>query len=261
MKKYQPFHQLSWNILFYIVIIYSTAIAQETPDEFNKVLEAHGGLDNWQAKGSLAYHVESMSAGKKNLEEYIINLHTRHEKIVGDNYEMGFDGKEYWQWVKDEKMDEKNPRFFTNLQFYFFAMPFVLADPGVNIESLGLKEVEGKPYHGFKATFDAGVGEAPEDQYILYVERESYQLTYLLYSVTFFNKERANSYSARAYKDWHEVDGLLVPKEIIRHKWDNENDRLGEEVGIVRYPFVEFKEEIPDEGTFSPPTQAKTEPK
>lgn len=244
-----------------IVVLMTTSSGQDMPMELQKAFEAHGGLDTWNAKNTLNYRIESSSGSRKNVEEYTINLKNRHERIKGSNYEMGFDGKQYWQLLKEEGIDEKNPRFFTNLQFYFFAMPFVVADPGVRYESLGIKEIGEEQYYGVKISFDPGTGEAPDDQYLLFLDKNSYQLKILLYSVTYFDKNRAERYSARYYKDWQKVDGIWVPKEVVRHDWDSENERLGEEKGIVRFPFVEFELSEPDEGIFTPPEQAKVEPK
>ena len=53
--------------------------------------------------------------------------------------------------------------------FYFYAMPFILADDGIIYEDVAALKFEGKSYPGIKISYESGVGESPEDEYILYL--------------------------------------------------------------------------------------------
>lgn len=217
------------------------------------VFDAHGGLDIWRSFRSLAFTLTTGSSS----EDFIVDLNNRYERIKGSNYEIGYNGDEYWQWLKDTSVTEKNPKFAINLQFYFFAMPFVLADPGVNSEDLGERTLNDKPYRVIKITYDAGIGVAPEDQYILYVDPATHRLEYLLYSVTFFNADNAEKYSALHYTEWQQKEGLLLPYKLLRYAWDAEKQQLGQARGEKIFSNVELGKESPPAQVFTKPEGAK----
>ena len=139
---------------------------KEIPAFFQKVLDAHGGLETWNKMNTLKFS----STRKEPTTNYSIDLKSRKETIEAEGkYTLGNDGETVWVSPSRDSFPGKNPRFMKNLTFYFVAIPFVLADDGVNLEDLGSKEVNGRKYNVIKATFGEGVGDASEDQYLLYV--------------------------------------------------------------------------------------------
>ncbi len=149
------------------------------------------------------------------------------------------------------------PKFYINLQFYFFALPFVLGDPGIEYEDLGKRAFEEKMYDVIKVTYKEGVGQASKDQYLLYLDPETHRLHLLLYSVTYFNAENASQYNAALYEDWQEVDGLWVPSKLTSHKWDAETEEIGEVRYIKTFRNIRFSLEAPAEQLFHKPAGAE----
>lgn len=233
----------------------SLSLTAQTP--LDKTFEAHGGLDTWKSYQGLSFDIEYPGKNGARTEHFQIDLNTRHERIQGSDYELGYDGENYWQWNKGEEKKNRNPKFMVNLQFYFFAFPFVMADPGVNLEALGKRTVGGKSYDVVKATFNSGVGVAPKDQYLLHLNPETHQLELLLYSVTYFNAENAENYNAVSYSDWQEVDGLMVPQQMSSYKWDKDNMKLGEKRSAKKIINVKFDSSKPDQAIFSMPAAAE----
>ncbi|MEL7530110.1 MAG: DUF6503 family protein [Bacteroidota bacterium] len=231
-------------------------ILEEMPREvsplLSPVLAAHGGIATWDGFGSLSF-VAQYSPERQ--ESFLLDLISRQERIVGSAYTMGYDGVNYWQVLEGETKP-KNPEFMINLQFYFFAMPFVLADEGVNISVLPNRTIAGQEYEVLKATFGDGVGVASKDQYLLMIDPASKQLTYLLYSVTYFDAGRAERYNAAHYAAWQTVNGLQVPKTMISYVWDAENETLGKERGRKEFREVSFTAERPDASIFARPAEA-----
>lgn len=235
----------------------STAAPLKGPKSLiEQSIEAHGGLDRWKSFGTLAFEMVSQRGDRTSEERSILNLYTRHERITGANYELGYDGKNYWQLLKEEGMKEKNPTFSINLQFYFFAMPFVLADEGVIEEHQGKKELDGKTYEVVKITFESGTGVASDDQYIVYLDPDTKRMEAMLYSVTYFNKENAEKYSALRYTEWQEVNGLSLPKTLTRHRWNEEEQSFGEENGVKHFVNVRLEAEVPAATVFAKPEGA-----
>jgi len=260
MKKLFP-------LLFAIIFIVSCAPAPESttdtkvvtqeakpthsiPAFYKKVLDAHGGLDRWKAQRSVSF---------KKGDTHLVDLNNRNEIIKKEGaYTLGFNGDEMWISPNRDSFPGKDPLFYRNLHFYFFALPFVLADPGVNLEEMGMKEINGKNYNVIKATFGNGVGDAPEDQYILYTDPESHRIELTNYSVTYFDKDNATKYNAMTYT-WQEVDGLVVPSSYAGYKWENES--LGEKRYEATFEMIAFSKENLPASTFKAPEGAWIEKK
>ena len=220
------------------------------PAFYKKVLDAHGGLDRWNAQKSISFNKG---------DTHFVDLNNRNEIITKeDAYTLGFNGNEMWISPNRDSFPGKEPRFYHNLHFYFLALPFVLADPGVTLTEEGMKEINGKNYNVIKATFGNGVGDAPEDQYILYTDPESHRIEVTNYSVTYFDKSNATKYSAMTY-EWQDVDGLIIASSYAGYKW--ENDTLGEKRYEATIESVSFSKEAPGPSAFAAPEGAWSEKK
>ncbi len=191
---------------------------KEYPEIFNKVLEAHGGKATWEGMNTLRY---TRGEGAK-AELHTIDLKTRKSLIeVEGKYKLGSNGKDVWVGPHRDSFPGKSPRFTHNLHFYFVAIPFVFLDPGVNVKDGGKVESGGKQFHLINLTFGDNVGDAPEDQYNMYVDPQTFKVDFITYSVTYFDKTRATKYNALKY-DWMDANGLLAPAKYTGYKWENE---------------------------------------
>ena len=226
----------------------------EIPLKLEMALEAHGGLDRWQSYQGLEYDLEVQTGeGATKLEHSVVDLQHRYERIMYPTYEMGYDGEEYWYHADSIPEDHPDPKFYINLQFYFFALPFVLGDPGINYEDIGQRSFQGKDYEVVKITYQEGIGTASKDQYFLYLDPESHMLKLLLYSVTYFNAENASKFNAAVYEEWQEVKGLKVPAKMTSHKWDAEKEEIGEVRYVKSFSNVKFSLKAPPKELFAKP--------
>jgi hypothetical protein len=236
----------------------STEIAaqRQLPDIMQKALEAHGGLANWQQQGSLQYQIYSSLGGQRQ-ETHLVNLHSRQVRIEADNYTLGMDGKEVWVSPDIAAFGELSPRFYHNLVFYFFAIPFVLADEGIVYEDLGESTLNGKNYRALKVSYEAGVGDSPGDFYIAHFNPETYQLEALLYTVTYFSGEKTENYNCLLYPEWTRVDGLWLPTVMEGHKF------AGDTIGDLRYKInieaIQLSGTQPNDAQFAKPANAEVD--
>ena len=72
-----------------------------------------------------------------------------------ENYSIGFDGKDVW------KLDPKDTYkgdavFYHNLFFYFYAMPFIVADNGIIYSETPNLEFDGVSYPGVRISYNPG---------------------------------------------------------------------------------------------------------
>ncbi|MEQ9442236.1 MAG: DUF6503 family protein [Cyclobacteriaceae bacterium] len=225
--------------------------APEYPALLQEALEAHGGLDTWQSFGQLAYDVYR---GEALVDHQLIALPSRKVFIENEQYNIGFDGQQVWVSPDTSAYPGSSARFYHNLQFYFFALPFVLADPGIHYEVLEPREFQGTTYDVLKVTYEANVGDASNDEYIAYFDPSSHQLHLLLYTVTYFSQSPGENYNARLYQDWQTVNGLQVPQRVLGYRW--EADSLGEPRGTTEYRNVVLDKTAPDPGIFQMPEEA-----
>lgn len=186
------------------------------PDELGKVFEKHGGIQTWRNAKVLSFN--------KGKEVHTIDLKSRKTVINSPNYSLGFNGKEVWLDEVNEGSYKGNPTFYYNLYFYFYAMPFVLADDGILYEKVIPISFEGVDYPGYKISYKANVGSSPDDNYIIYYHPTTYQMEWLAYTVTFRSKAPSEKFKIIKYNKWVNVNGVVLPKELIWYKQDEKGN-------------------------------------
>ncbi len=226
----------------------------ELPSLMEEVLDAHGGLDTWNSMGTLSYELVK----EEGNEEQIIDLKNRKVKINASNWELGFDGTDVWVTPDMETFGRKSARFYHNLLFYFYAIPYVLADPGVNYEVREPVEMLGMNLLQIATSFNSGVGDAPEDEYILLIDEKTKQLKVILYTVTYYSKEKGKSYNALVYDNYKDVNGLLFPENLKGYKY--KDGQLGEERYIRSFTNIKTAKNQPDQSVFAVPEGAVIDP-
>lgn len=182
------------------------------PDELGKVFQRHGGIDVWRKAKIMSFN--------KGEEIHTVDLKSRKTVINTSKYSLGFDGKEVWLDETEKGTYKGNPTFYYNLYFYFYAMPFVLADDGIMYEKVADLVYKGIAYPGYKISYKSNIGTSPDDNYRVYYNSDNYQMEWLAYTVTFSSKESNNDYHMIKYNTWENVNGLILPKEITWYKMD-----------------------------------------
>ncbi|WP_405568109.1 DUF6503 family protein [Polaribacter sp. Asnod6-C07] len=185
------------------------------PTELGKVFEAHGGIDAWRKIQTLSFNKED--------EVHTSDLHSRKIVVNTPKYSLGFDGKEIWSLEEVKGSLKRDPAFYYNLYFYFYAMPFVLADDGIIYEKVDDFLFEETSYPGYKISYKANVGTSPDDNYIVYYNPETYKMEWLAYTVTFRSKSPTDNYKYIRYNSWENVSGFILPNQITWYKKDKEN--------------------------------------
>lgn len=152
-------------------------------------IEAHGGLEKWFSNGPLSFHFDYRPIGKgsrRNSVQVVDQWSVRAVHKVADNpaYSYGWDGKNAWSHPDTADVGV-NPRFWATTPFYFVGLPFVLADEGVLLEELAPKEFNGVTYDLVKASYESGVGDAPDDFYVIYIHPETQLMGGLRYIVSY----------------------------------------------------------------------------
>ena len=223
--------------------------SKDFPADIAAVFTAHGGIQAFDKQNTLIFELAKPDGNEKHTTD----LNTRHARIETDKFALGFDGKEAWIVQEDSTSFKGNPRFYHNLMFYFYAMPFVLGDQGISYEKVDDLKVEDASYPGYKISYGDGVGDSPKDNYFIYYDAKSHQMKYLGYTVTFFSKESSEKISLIEYADWNDVNGLLLPKTL---KWrDFKEGVVGDVKSERNFENASASEEKLDATLFNKPTK------
>jgi hypothetical protein len=217
-------------------------------ETISKVFDAHGGFANWAAMKQLAY--------TKGGESTVTNLQNRKIRLDSDGQSIGYDGTQVW--IAPDTLDASRTRFYHNLYFYFYAMPFVLGDPNTFYEDVAERELAGKIYNGVKVSFGENVGDSPKDYYILWYDPVTFKMEWLMYTVTFKSGEANENYSLIKYDQWTDINGLIIPEKL---QWYTFKDDI---VGDVRneavFENIKLSVDAPLDSIFMMPANAKVAP-
>ncbi len=219
------------------------------PPALQRAIDAHGGLDTWKGMKSMYFEIP----GDESSEKHYVALDSRNDRVENSEATMGYNGQQVWI-VADTSSYKRDPIFYHNLMFYFYAMPFVLADPGIVYTETTPMEFEGVSYPGVGIAYEDGVGASSKDEYFIHFDPESGQMAWLGYTVTYFSGEKSDKVSWIRYHDWHSTEGLLLPKAI---SWYQLEDGKPKEVrNTVEFEAVAVSSQPHDPEMFNPPADA-----
>ncbi len=250
---------LSTSLIFSLILVLISCQEKrqaqtEISEEFEKILDAHGDWQKWLDAEAMSYSM--IHETTLTQEEYLINLKRRKIRISGFKFEIGNDGEQTWISPNREAYEGNSVRFYHNLYFYFLNIPYIFTDPGVTVEKVEDKMVNGKSYPTYQAKFEPNVGDSPEDQYFMLVNPETNRLEYLLYTVTYFGNSEP-VLNALKYEDYRDVDGLVFPRYLTGYNYENDSTQnMRYQVTFVDVMLLEEKFddsifEKPDQGVYA----------
>ncbi|MEO0572903.1 MAG: DUF6503 family protein [Bacteroidota bacterium] len=227
----------------------TTEVQKENPypEALEQVFEAHGGIELWRKQKTLTYVIPKPG----NPETHITDLFSRKDKIETPNYDMGFDGNTPWLLNKGKEY-QGNVEFYHNLMFYFYAMPFVLGDDGIQYNDATALHFEGKTYPGIKISYHDGIGTSPKDEYYLHYNPETYEMEWLGYTVTYRTGEDSDNVKWIRYDDWGTFNGLKLPNAISWYNYEGLD--IKDLRSTVKFEQVAVSTELKPTGFYDKPT-------
>ena len=215
------------------------------PTVLQNIFEAHGGLNNWNSMNTLQFSFDTSNV----TETHTTDLKSRKAYIESSAYTIGFDGEH--PWIKDDSNTfEGNASFYYNLMFYFYAMPFVISDPGVFYTERKDTTLDFQTYGTLHIGFVRSVGNSPNDEYIIYYNKKTFEMTWLGYTVTYFDKKRSTQWHFIKYNNWQTIDGLKLPKTMVWY--DTKNEKPQNPKNKVEFFDVSISPEITNATLFQP---------
>ena len=241
-----------------------------------RAIEAHGGLAAWYAAPTSAYAWEySNTPANLRFKSYLVadndtrRVYHRLVMLGTPDQPAPAEGRFAWDgaeaWISPAAIDRINPRFWATTGYYFESIPFILADPGLHYSVLPEEALDGIPHDMVRVSYDAGVGDSPDDTYTLYLNKDTGLVDALRYTVTYGRPRRGEAADARPvretlfyYEDYVTVDGLTVPTHfrgfdfVDGKKGSFKNEAWASEISF-REPFDAQQLRRPDDARVQPP--------
>ncbi|MEO1366710.1 MAG: hypothetical protein AAFX50_06005 [Acidobacteriota bacterium] len=226
-----------------------------------RVEATHGG-EAWDRQAALEVYITVDFGGQRLITGKMLTDtpvgKTRFE--LTDGTTLVFDGESAWKAPADSTF--QGTRFHVLTWPYFLAAAMKLDDPGTHLEDLGEMPYRGgRKLPASRLTFGDGVGDSPDDWYIVYTHPKSHRLEAMAYIVTFGKDEEAAAAaepSAIVYSEYVDVDGVQIPTQWQFFKWDAEKGVMGEEIGKVAVIQPRFVDPAAD--AFAAPEGAEEAP-
>ena len=130
---------------------------------------------------------------------------------------------------------------------------------------LGLTEMGEMPFRGqmcpvVKMTFADGVGDSPDDWYLLYTSPQSGRLIAMAYIVTYGKTAEAEPQPhAIVYERFVMSDGALISTEWTFYNWSERQGIYGDPIGRAILRNLMFFKKV-EKGAFDPPAESKIDP-
>lgn len=183
----------------------------------DRMIDAHGGMQAWSSAPSV-YFVDTFlyPDGRTRSSRVLVEQGRRRStfEVVDSSARMAWDGERAWSLHWDSPAP---PRFVAQLNYYFLNLPWLTRDPGVHLVDEGLTSavgIEGE-VHAVRMTFGEGVGDSPDDYYVLFIDPVSHRLRGCEYVVTYAPLlppgAKHTPVHVLAFDGYDQVDGLLVP--------------------------------------------------
>ena len=210
-----------------------------------KIEQAHN-KNKYSQKGAVTFDFLLYLRGKEHLiATYTALPDLSKIRMELDSAVVVYDGDNVYQSPANAEI--RGARFNLFTWPYFFAMPYKLTDPGTNWQPAEPDSILGRPFKTQKLTFDEGVGDTPDDWYIVFADPETYRMKAASYIVTFFqSKEKAEEDPhAIVYDNFNMIDNIPIATEWRVYIW-REQSGLSEKIETAKLSNIRFVEHQPD---------------
>lgn len=221
-----------------------------------KIEKAHQKTD-FLAKQAVQFDFKLEFGGKERMDAQFTILTNSSQGVIeyknGSKIIFDKDKVFYTEGIPNEK----SVRFDAFTWEYFFLFPYKLSDPGTIWTAYENKEKNHEEYLTEKLTFESGTGDAPDDWYVVYVDKTTNLIEKAAYIVTANgNKEEAEKNPhAIQYLDYKKIDGIPIATKWVYWEW-KKGEGLTNKIGNASLTNIKFV--TVDEETFRIDSSFKT---
>ncbi len=201
-------------------------------NEFVQRIEAAHNATKFRSNEAVSFNLQLTFGGNSRFDGNVILSPSMSKiKMTGtDSSTQIFDGEKMFASAMPADVNAARFNMFT--WPYFFALPYKLSDEGARFAALGKKLFEGKGLETYKLTFDAGVGDSPDDWYIIYLNEDG-TIHAAGYIVTFkkSKEEAEKNPHAIVYKNYKNIDDVPMATSWEFYNWNESTGITGEPIG------------------------------
>ncbi len=223
-------------------------------------IEAAHGKAAWDAKAAVACDIAVTYGGGVMFAGSMIYEPAggRVRMETNDGAVLVFDGER--AWLSPSSADVRSARFHLLTWPYFLAAPFKLRDPGAHLAPHGRRQLDGVTHVTALLTFEAGIGDSPDDWYVIYEDPDTDRLAAVAYIVTYGTTvdEAGKEPHSLVYQDYTTIDGVALATRWVMYNWTLAEGTVGEPLGDVTLTNIRFIE--PGKGDFERPADAREDP-
>lgn len=212
---------------------------KETP-EFTRGIEVTHKKVDFMSNDIISYDLVVQFGGKEYLAakftQTVSGAKIKMERTNGET--VIYDGTEVHTNKADANLQSDRFDIFT--WPYFVTVPYKLNDKGTIWSDFQDKPFYGETVATGKLSFEANVGDAPDDWYVVYKDAKDY-LVGAAYIVSFGKGKEAAEKEPHAvkYTNFSEVNGIPFAKDWTYHMWTTETG-YGDQIGEATLTNVTF---------------------
>jgi len=229
---------------------------ESSENELITEIETAHHKEAFLSKPGITYHIQLGANGNEKLSATVW-MRTNWSGIrmdMDNGISLIYDGENVYKTPADA--EAKGARFNIFTWPYFFALPYKLDDPGANWEPQGDMQLNQATFETGKLTFDPGVGDAPDDWYLVYADPDQHLVRTAAYIVTYGKStDKANEDPhAISYESYELFDDIPIATEWTFWQW-REDEGLVKALMKGRISDVRFAQL--DDSLFTPPEDSK----
>ncbi|MCI2228055.1 hypothetical protein MC378_02665 [Polaribacter sp. MSW13] len=182
-----------------------------------------GGNEVFNAKVSISTTSDIAKITYKNGDEIFVNKETI--------------------FVSPSLKDNAGVRFHAYTWNYFFLFPYKLSDNGTKWNDNFKTKETNNPFDTAKLSFGENIGDAPDDWYIVYANKENNLLDHAAYIVTVNKSTEAAEADPHAikYLNYKEVSGVPFASNWEFYEWNIEQG-MSNKIGSAKITNIQFIE-------------------
>ena len=193
------------------------------------------------ANEAIQFELNLQFGGKEKLNGRIYLLTDGSKVKIEDAFGLKYwDGERAMVLTNTENNDDA--RFDLLTWSYFFTAPYKLNDPGVKQKFQGKRRLGDSEFEANRMTFEKGIGDTPDDWYIVYKDRDSDLLAAMAYIVTSGGtnvEEAEKDHHVITYEGYTAVGGVPFATQWNFWTW-NEEGEMNKLLGSATVSNIEF---------------------
>jgi len=139
--------------------------------------------------------------------------------------------------------------------YFILAAYKFTTDDGTIVEDMGTMELDGVSYDSSKITFGDGIGDSPDDYYVLYIDKQTHQLHAIQFIASYGKDDpsKATPY-VLTYDEYQVINGVAIPTKMSEYMFEAP-DKLGKKIVEITFENPSFN--TADPAMYVTPTDSK----